>query len=123
MAENTSTANIEEQPLTALESTFDIPEHANAPTAAHDALPASRGCSADGCTKTAAASGVSVAAFGGARASSARKGTLPDDLATIHEVQLVNYLRATGIDIGLLINFGPSSVTIRRKYRDGPSST
>ncbi|MAT69921.1 MAG: GxxExxY protein [Planctomycetaceae bacterium] len=46
-----------------------------------------------------------------------------DDLATIHEVQLVNYLRATGIDIGLLINFGPSSVTIRRKYRDGPSST
>lgn len=46
-----------------------------------------------------------------------------DDLATIHEVQLVNYLKATGIDIGLLINFGPSSVTIRRKYRDGPSST
>ena len=33
-----------------------------------------------------------------------------------HEVQLVNYLVATGIDIGLLINFG-SSVTVRRKYR------
>ena len=33
-----------------------------------------------------------------------------------HEVQLVNYLTATGIDIGLLINFG-SSVQVKRKYR------
>lgn len=33
-----------------------------------------------------------------------------------HEAQLVNYLTATGLDIGLLINFG-SSVTIKRKYR------
>jgi len=33
-----------------------------------------------------------------------------------HEVQLVNYLAATGIDDGLLINFG-SSVQVRRKYR------
>jgi GxxExxY protein len=33
-----------------------------------------------------------------------------------HEVQLVNYLTATGVDDGLLINFGPS-VIIRRKYR------
>ena len=33
-----------------------------------------------------------------------------------HEVQLVNYLTATGLDIGLLINFG-SSVTVKRKYR------
>ena len=32
------------------------------------------------------------------------------------EVQLVNYLSATKIDIGLLINFG-SSVQIKRKYR------
>ena len=32
------------------------------------------------------------------------------------EVQLVNYLVATGIDIGLLINFG-KSVTVRRKFR------
>ena len=32
-----------------------------------------------------------------------------------HEVQLVNYLAATGIDDGLLINFG-SSVQVRRKY-------
>jgi len=34
-----------------------------------------------------------------------------------HEVQLVNYLVATGIDTGLLINFGPS-VAVRRKFRE-----
>ena len=33
-----------------------------------------------------------------------------------HEVQLVNYLAATKIDIGLLINFG-SSVQVKRKHR------
>lgn len=33
-----------------------------------------------------------------------------------HEAQLVNYLTANGLDIGLLINFG-SSVTVKRKYR------
>ncbi|MBC3788613.1 GxxExxY protein [Spirosoma utsteinense] len=33
-----------------------------------------------------------------------------------HEAQLVNYLTATGLNIGLLINFG-SSVTVKRKYR------
>ncbi|MFA6473030.1 MAG: GxxExxY protein [Candidatus Latescibacterota bacterium] len=37
-------------------------------------------------------------------------------LAKEHEVQLVNYLSATGIDNGLLINFG-SSVEIKRKFR------
>lgn len=34
-----------------------------------------------------------------------------------HEVQLVNYLAATGIDIGLLFNFG-ESVEVKRKYRE-----
>jgi GxxExxY protein len=33
-----------------------------------------------------------------------------------HEVQLVNYLTATGIETGLLINFG-SSVQVKRKFR------
>ena len=33
-----------------------------------------------------------------------------------HEVQLVNYLTATKVDPGLLINFGPS-VEIKRKFR------
>ena len=40
-----------------------------------------------------------------------------DVLKKAHEVQLVNYLVATGIDVGVLINFG-DSVTVRRKYRD-----
>lgn len=39
-----------------------------------------------------------------------------EDIHPAHEVQLVNYLHATKIDIGLLINFG-SSVQIKRKYR------
>ncbi len=34
-----------------------------------------------------------------------------------HELQLVNYLTATKVDNGLLINFG-HSVQIRRKYRE-----
>ena len=33
-----------------------------------------------------------------------------------HEVQLVNYLTATNIDCGLLLNFGPS-VQVKRKFR------
>lgn len=32
----------------------------------------------------------------------------------IHEVQLVNYLKATGIEVGLLINFG-SKLTFKRR--------
>lgn len=38
-------------------------------------------------------------------------------LAEVHEVQLVNYLTATGIEIGLLINFGAGSLEYRRKHR------
>ena len=34
-----------------------------------------------------------------------------------HEVQLVNYLTATGIDIGLLLNFGAPSLQFKRKHR------
>lgn len=33
------------------------------------------------------------------------------------EVQLVNYLTATGLDLGLLLNFG-SSVQIKRRFRE-----
>ena len=33
-----------------------------------------------------------------------------------HEVQLVNYLTATGLDTGLLLNFG-ASVQAKRKFR------
>jgi GxxExxY protein len=35
-------------------------------------------------------------------------------LESVHEVQLVNYLKATGINVGLLINFG-QSVEIKRR--------
>ena len=38
-------------------------------------------------------------------------------LSKAHEVQLVNYLTATAIDDGLLVNFGPS-VEVKRKFRE-----
>jgi GxxExxY protein len=38
-------------------------------------------------------------------------------LSKAHEVQLVNYLTATRVDNGLLINFGPS-VEVKRKFRE-----
>ena len=34
-----------------------------------------------------------------------------------HEVQLVNYLTATRVELGLLMNFG-SSVQVKRKFRE-----
>ena len=34
-----------------------------------------------------------------------------------HEIQLVNYLTATGVDNGLLINFGSEELQFKRKYR------
>lgn len=38
-------------------------------------------------------------------------------LATDHEVQLVNYLTATGKDVGLLLNFGTRSLEFKKKFR------
>ena len=38
-------------------------------------------------------------------------------LAVAHEVQLVNYLAATGLDDGLLLNFGASRLEFKRKFR------
>jgi len=38
-------------------------------------------------------------------------------LAPEHEMKLLHYLTATGINDGLLINFG-STVQIKRKYRE-----
>jgi GxxExxY protein len=40
-----------------------------------------------------------------------------EKLTKLHEAQLVNYLTATGLDIGLLIDFG-KSVQIKRKYKN-----
>lgn len=38
-------------------------------------------------------------------------------LAPANEVQLVNYLTATGIEIGLLLNFGAERLEFKRKAR------
>ena len=38
-------------------------------------------------------------------------------LAKAHEVQLVNYLVATGIDEGLLVNFGAERLEYKKKFR------
>ncbi len=40
-----------------------------------------------------------------------------ENLTKAHEVQLVNYLNGLKKEIGLLINFGPNGVDIKRKYR------
>lgn len=40
-----------------------------------------------------------------------------NSLLIAHEVQLVNYLTATGINDGLLINFGSEQLQFKRKYR------
>ena len=38
-------------------------------------------------------------------------------LVKAHEIQLVNYLVATGIPVGLLINFGETRAEVKRKVR------
>jgi GxxExxY protein len=46
-----------------------------------------------------------------------------DALAKVHEAQLVNYLIATNKPVGLLINFSPEGVVVRRKVRTLPPSS
>ncbi len=38
-------------------------------------------------------------------------------LLPAHETQLVSYLKSTGMEVGLLINFGAGSLQFKRKYR------
>ena len=38
-------------------------------------------------------------------------------LAAAHEAQLVNYLTGTGIEVGLLLNFGAERLEFKRKMR------
>ena len=39
-----------------------------------------------------------------------------NSLLPIHEAQLLNYLKATDYEVGLLLNFGPSGKVIRKVY-------
>jgi len=41
-------------------------------------------------------------------------------LTGIEEAQIINYLKATGLEIGLLINFGAASLEFRRFIRTNP---
>ncbi len=38
------------------------------------------------------------------------------ELSKVHEVQLVSYLKATGKEVGLLVNFGDKIKIVRRVY-------
>lgn len=40
------------------------------------------------------------------------------DLAPEHRAQLINYLRATGLTVGLLANFGPDKAKVERVVLD-----
>ncbi|MCY4557280.1 MAG: GxxExxY protein [Chloroflexi bacterium] len=42
---------------------------------------------------------------------------VPSPLAPIHEAQLINYLNATGVQVGLLMNFGQPKLQYRRLTR------
>jgi len=39
-------------------------------------------------------------------------------IVKVHEIQLVNYLVATGKPVGLILNFGETKVEVKRKVRD-----
>ena len=40
-----------------------------------------------------------------------------ENIVKAHEAQTVNYLTATGIDDGLILNFGAQSLQFKRKFR------
>lgn len=48
---------------------------------------------------------------------------MAEALTKAHECQLANYLQATGLDTGLLINFGTMRSDVRRKFRLPKSAT
>lgn len=44
---------------------------------------------------------------------------LAEEITKAHECQLVNYLKASGIESGLVMNFGRTPLEIKRKFRNG----
>ena len=42
-----------------------------------------------------------------------------DKIVHVYEMQLLNYLKATGISVGLILNFGPQA-TFRRMFLSSP---
>ena len=43
-----------------------------------------------------------------------------ESILTIHELQVVDYLKATDLALGLILNFDRPTLQIRRKFRDRP---
>ncbi len=39
-----------------------------------------------------------------------------EELTSAHQAQMLNYLKATGLEVGLLLNFGPKPQFLRRIY-------
>jgi GxxExxY protein len=46
-----------------------------------------------------------------------------EEIAKAHEAQLVNYLKATDIQVGLLLNFGPKAEFKRKIFTKGKNRT
>ncbi len=44
---------------------------------------------------------------------------IAEKIVPVHEMQLVNYLRATRMNVGLILNFGPR-LTLRRMFLSSP---
>ena len=42
-------------------------------------------------------------------------------IATTHEIQLVNYLVATNMPVGLIVNFAENKVQVKRKLKELPN--
>jgi GxxExxY protein len=43
-----------------------------------------------------------------------------ENLPLISEIQVVQYLKASRLDVGLILNFGTATLQIKRKYRHRP---